>query len=968
MITPSHWPELADEQGCRSWLRQHWSEVAAAVRHASPVLGSRVDAILGGEAVSPRSLRRATLSVVRYVLRFGRSMPFGLFAGVSPVAVGTATAVRVGTGHCPVTRVDSRWMRAVVERLESCPELLAQLDVMFTDAAEESGDRLTLSGAELVSVRCTPAVALVRKLAASPITFRALAGALADAFPSAGDPSRMLRSLLDNGFLVSELRAPSTVADPLGFVIGRLELVDTDGTPVAPLVRELVQIRREIGAHNDSPSEQAHTALSARLRRVVDSVRDPLAVDLRIDTDVRLPRTVARDLERAASVLARLVREHTGQREWRDYFAAFCDRYGTGTLVPLRMLIDTDIGLGWPRGYPGSPEPSGRHTFSERDQLLLSWASQATARGEREIELDDTLVNKLAEAGGDPDAIPPHVDLGARIHADSAAALDQGEYTFTVVPGRAAGTLTSRFTPLVPEAGLDAAFASMPTTAAGALPAQLSFVPMFPSAENVARVPRYLPDVIPIGEHERGNEISIDDLAVTASRRRLHLVSLSRRRIVEPLVLHALAPKQQPRLARFVGELSRALDSGWIGFDWGAAETLPFRPRIRYGRAILSAARWRMSVAELPADNARWDNALDRWRRTWRCPARVELRDFDQLLPLNLDVPAHREVLYRHLRANDDAVLVEAPEPSADDWLDGRAHTIVLPLASRREPTPGPRVDELPMFGREHGHVPGSQEARWLYAKLFVAEHRIDPLLVDELPALLDEAGDRAYWFVRFPQAREGEEPDHLRLRLRVDGDVDKVLAAVTAWGDRLRSEGRLSRLAFDTYYPETGRYLAIDEAEAVFAADSRFVLALLPALRRSVPSPSVVTAMSMFDAAAALLGDHDRAADWLSTQTPNAAPERADVQQTVRLTRGNGLRDIPGWSAIADAYRDRQTAIDRYRRALPHGVGIEAVLHSVLHMHHNRALGVDRDREAACLRLARQAAATWRSIQRTST
>ncbi|WP_425388649.1 hypothetical protein [Amycolatopsis jejuensis] len=33
--------------------------------------------------------------------------------------------------------------------------------------------------------------------------------------------------------------------------------------------------------------------------------------------------------------------------------------------------------------------------------------------------------------------------------------------------------------------------------------------------------------------------------------------------------------------------------------------------------------------------------------------------------------------------------------------------------------------------------------------------------------------------------------------------------------------------------------------------------------------------------------------------------------------------------------------------------------------MHHNRALGVNRDREAICLRLARQAAATWRSTSR---
>src|SRR5690606_19233284 len=199
---------------------------------------------------------------------------------------------------------------------------------------------------------------------------------------------------------------------------------------------------------------------------------------------------------RAAGVLARLVREHTGSRAFRDYFTAFCDRYGTGTLVPVRTVVDSAAGLGWPRDYPSSPAASGRHVFSGRDRLLLSWIAEATARGEREVELDDAAVEALAVAGGDPDAIPPHVDLGARIHAASVAALERGEYRFTVAPGRVAGTLSARLSPLVPEAGLAAVFSALPTTAEGALAVQMSFTPPYPSAENVARLPRFTPEVV----------------------------------------------------------------------------------------------------------------------------------------------------------------------------------------------------------------------------------------------------------------------------------------------------------------------------------------------------------------------------------------------------------------------------------------------------------------------------------------
>jgi thiopeptide-type bacteriocin biosynthesis protein len=44
----------------------------------------------------------------------------------------------------------------------------------------------------------------------------------------------------------------------------------------------------------------------------------------------------------------------------------------------------------------------------------------------------------------------------------------------------------------------------------------------------------------------------------------------------------------------------------------------------------------------------------------------------------------------------------------------------------------------------------------------------------------------------------------------------------------------------------------------------------------------------------------------------------------------------------------------------LPPDTDIDTILEALLHMHHNRALGIDRDGEATCRRLARQAALTW--------
>lgn len=155
------------------------------------------------------------------------------------------------------------------------------------------------------------------------------------------------------------------------------------------------------------------------------------------------------------------------------------------------------------------------------------------------------------------------------------------------------------------------------------------------------------------------------------------------------------------------------------------------------------------------------------------------------------------------------------------------------------------------------------------------------------MPALLDDLGDREYWFVRYPQAREGEEADHLRLRVRLHGDGEQVISSVTGWAERLRADGLLGRLAFDTYFPELGRYVAMEAAEEVFAADSRLVLAQLTHCPNGAERALVVNGLSLFDVATGFLGTREAAADWLRAQAPHAVADRAAVDEVTRLARG---------------------------------------------------------------------------------
>jgi thiopeptide-type bacteriocin biosynthesis protein len=119
-----------------------------------------------------------------------------------------------------------------------------------------------------------------------------------------------------------------------------------------------------------------------------------------------------------------------------------------------------------------------------------------------------------------------------------------------------------------------------------------------------------------------------------------------------------------------------------------------------------------------------------------------------------------------------------------------------------------------------------------------------------------------------------------------------------------------------------------------------------------------------MVDIVSSFLG-LDGAMDWLAARPAPAATgtDRAVADQAVRLAQRDTLRELPGWPGeVAEAWQVRAAALAVYRNQLPADADTDTVLESLLHMHHNRAVGIDLDGEHTCRRLARQAALAWRA------
>ncbi|WP_327367975.1 lantibiotic dehydratase [Streptomyces sp. NBC_01217] len=974
-----------------SWLRAAWADrdVAEALRYSSPVLAEQVGALCTAEHPALRDVQRAALSVARYLLRAQhRATPFGLFAGVATAAFGPQARADWGEEHVAVGRAGAEWLAALVTRLESCPDLLERLPVVINNTVMYRGDRLIVpfqpdvkddrTRAVEASLALTGPVRAVLAATRAPIRFGTLVDKLQAEFPEA-DPEKarqLLAELIRRRVLITGLHTPSTETDALGYLVGQLDAIDAGSlVPVAETVRELHAIRAGL---EECATYGGRDSVAARMRDLVSGLRrHPVALDLRLDARLVLPEAVAREIERAALVLSRLSIRPYGTAAWKDYHQRFYERYGIGTMVPLKEAV-ADSGTGYPDGYPGAPAGARRSRVSARDDALVRLAQAAALDGRDEVILTDEQIEAL-DVGPDEPRLPSHLEIGVRVHAASLEELQRGRFRLEMVSvSRGAGVSTGRFLSVLAPAdreALAAELADLPAADGNTMPAQLSFPPLLPASAHVTRTPQVLPTVISLQEHRvpQDTVLTLEDLAVGCDGRRMYLAVPERGHRVEAVGMHALSLRTHtPPLVRFLTELSRAQCAQVTVFDWGAAAAMPFLPRLRYGRTVLAPARWRLEASELPGHvrpRAEWDAALSDWRARRRLPRRVHLVEDDRRLFLDLGEAGHRALLRRHLDRSCLAVLVEAPEPEAYGWCGGRAHEVVVPLKATRPPTwpllPAP--SRARALSAAQTQTPAASSV--LLAALYGDYRRQVVLISRYLPGLLEQLGSPPWWFIRF------RDPDqHLRVRIALpDPEAFADTArTVSAWADELRSIGLLTDLRYPTSYREMGRWgsgTAWEAAEEVFRADSRAVLAQLaqpqcPGLRTLVAAHTVAIA-------SAFLGSTEAGTRWLIDHIPPKAPapvRRPQFTDAVRLADPSddwaALRSVPGGDAIVSGWADRDTALAAYRPHLPgpdtQGIAVDDVLTSLLHVHFVRHVAVNFPEEEVCLYLARAAALAW--------
>lgn len=894
---------------------------------ANPLLDEAVTMASQSARIAAERGRTGALTWRAYASRARtRTTPQGVFTGVAIATFAIAPVLRLGPGHRTATYPDPGWLSRLADLILDSPGGLDTFTLTTSNLTIMRGDRYEIEPLigdgpvrpATTSVRATQVTRFVLQACREGASVTVILAEMAARWPraAAGSGPRLLRELLDRGFLLPDFLPDDPRDDPLGHLMDRLP---TDSPHRCPLERLRERVIDADQHRPGSPERLALLADALATARDLLPANRVLRVDTAADATVTLPSEVARKAAGAASVLWRI---GWGTDPLDGYHQRFLTRYGTGRSVPLLEVLDPVIGLGPVEDVAvigaGADDPA-------RAAVLARLLSDAAAQGRTEIVLDDATVDRLTNRG--PGSVPHTAEIYVRVLADSTSACG---FRIAVSGGsQDAGSTSGRFAPLL---GHPAHLHGRGEDGGTAV-AELVARPRLPGLASLTAETKLATHRIAVGVPPRPGDLDLAELAVFSDGRRLIVWSHDLERPVRPVLFSRTALPLLPPAAQFLAMAGHSGERPWHCWSWGNI-TAPFTPAVRYRDTWLAPARWILPqhLAAAAADPNRWGSALGVWRSTTcpRPPDLVVTDDVDRQLMLDLRLVDDNKLLRRYVRRGLTAVAAPPgtaqscaviPGPNGD-------HLLELVVSLDRVATQATSARATPPVRRTDDglYLPGGP---WLSLAVQApaACHERVLLSLAELTEENPGGWDRWFW-LRYRDPRHGEH-----LRIRFHGDPAQVygvlLPSLARWAADLRSQRLISRFCVEPYERETERYggpAAITAAERFFDADSRLALTVLSATRREEQRQIIAT-----NAVAMIAGRVGS-----GTVPLRERLDRADHR------RVNALRTQARRVATAPFQAGWETALNSFVATL--ALPGDAIASDLIHLHCNRLVpGAER-------------------------
>lgn len=635
------------------------------------------------QSFSNKKTTALAFSVLKYFARMAsRCTPFGLFAGCTVGERGQATNIVMD--HKELfkrhTQLDMQFWIALLQELAKREEVRNTLNYKPNTSLYEVGSfyryveyryKEIKRQHSIAALRKTDVVTLVYEKSKQGITIEALIELLADDASEREEARDFINQLINFQFLVSDLDGAVTTKNEWDRIQVILERV--------PNFEKEITFFKTLKDHIESldaglvPSGTNYTAIKNILTedKVTFDEKYLFQTDLTTSTSVNTlhPKVYRQTLE-ALTFLNGIQKKHKSHAI-EGFMKAFLHRY-EGKEIPLALVLDTEIGL----GYPVSLQRNDTHELLESLYFKNKNETETQAWSLYDRILEKKLqtfmqqkqsvlvltVKDFADFDCNWNEAPNTFSVMIELLKEDVVVLESsGNVSAAKLLGRfcngneAIATLTSEI--VAKEQAIDP----------NQIKAEVVHIPESRTGNILKRPPLRLYE-IPYLSHSgvsEAHQIGLDDLMVSVQNNTIILRSKRHNKIVVPCLsnAHNYASKSLP-LYHFLCNLQGQNVKPIYSFDWGVLLShYDHFPRVVYNKVILSKAKWIVTADEISflaqqAENVFFE-VFTNWRKERQLPQWVNWIQHDNTLLLDFDKELGARLLINAVKKQPKIILEE---------------------------------------------------------------------------------------------------------------------------------------------------------------------------------------------------------------------------------------------------------------------------------------------------------------------
>ncbi len=920
---------------------------------------------------------QAYSSLLKYLLRMAtRATPFGLFSSAAVGHFDGSTSLSLELEKVKKrVRPDMEWLFLAMEELLQDLALVQNVKVIQNPLSYKSGNRLYLNKRESgeskkqkISIRTSYLTDFVFEAAKRPILFSDLVSKTCEAYPKL-DPEKigyLIGNLFQKQYLISELTPSLLSGNPFQTILNRSPKLFSPN-----LASKMESVQKSVEEYNSgSSSISALNQLSNQLQAIKESPHY-FQVDSAIQQEgLKVNQKVAEEIADSLEMLWKLFSEK-GASYLENYHSRFMDKYHVTELVPIEQVVDDISGICLP--IPEQEEQESRINPSWQTYLHTRLL-EVLLKKEPELVLSEESLSYAQEK--DPMQAVPSCEVFCEILSDSQESIDKGDF-LTVLRGACWGGGTfGRFTDILENQGealMNDLFSREQNLEPQAAFVESSYLPSLPRHGNVAIHRNFRNYEInlnyPSSEEEK--QLDLADIYVGATHERLFLFSKKLNREINVTFSNVLNPSFAPPLLRLMRDITKYKYFQLRLWDWGKLGDFPYLPRVRYKNTVLSPALWKISLEALKCKATEMASALQNWLKTWQVPRYVYMTFLDNKILLDLCNKGHLEELAHELKTKKNILLTEHISIEKSQWIKSSKGShcgeFVIPFLRNPRYTSESSVSFPSHFGPLDPSCkfkpPGGE---WLYAKIFLPFERQEEFLVQHLAPFANsilQQNQASFWF--YIRYAEHENDPHIRLRFQGDPQMltTKVLPQLYEWTLMHYKENRIKTIEFGSYEREVRRYGGpelIEAAERLFASDSQACCLLLREFdehKYGMPlyALAAVNVVEMLYHLGLGLEDQLNFFELLKLDKKYLEGFKAYSHALIQMSSAIFETSATPNSDWLSCLRVRQPDLERYgtQMSLEAKEKAFSFFQSFIHMHCNRLMGVDREKEMRALAFA---------------